>query len=70
MNFLAAAAYQESRFAEFTDIQGCSPTLTTSTITDGYPAQAYDNGYGIMQLTQGIPGGLTYNLGNYTDTPT
>ncbi|MCL4468300.1 MAG: hypothetical protein M1591_05140 [Deltaproteobacteria bacterium] len=23
-----------------------------------------------MQLTQGIPGGLTYNLGNYTDTPT
>ncbi len=23
-----------------------------------------------MQLTQGIPGGLTYNLGNYTGTPT
>ena len=69
-NFLAATAYQESRFAEFTDIQGCSPTLTTSTITDGYPVQACDNGYGIMQLTQGIPGGLTYNLNRYTGTPT
>ena len=71
-NFLAAAAYQESRFAEFTDIQGCSPTLTTSSITDGYPVQACDNGYGIMQLTNGVPGGLNYNLPPkyWTGTPT
>ena len=69
MNFLAAAAYQESRFAQFTDIQQCSPSPLIP-LTDGYPVQACDNGYGIMQLTQGVPGGLTYNLGNYTDTPT
>ena len=71
MNFLAAAAYQESRFAEFTNIRRCGPTVTDLlALTDGYPVQACDNGYGIMQLTQGVPGGLTYNLGNYTDTPT
>ncbi len=68
-NFLAATAYKESRFAEFTNIQGCNPTPTTPP-TNGYPVQACDNGYGIMQLTQGIPGGLNYDLGNYTNTPT
>ena len=68
-NFLAAVAYQENRFAQFTSIQQCSPSPLIP-LTDGYPVQACDNGYGIMQLTQGIPGGLIYNLNRYTGTPT
>ena len=68
-NFLAAAAYQESRFAQFTSIQQCSPSPLIP-LTDGYPVQACDNGYGIMQLTQGVPGGLNYHLNRYTGTPT
>ena len=62
-NFLTAAAYQESRFAEFTNLRRCGPTVTDLlALTDGYPAQACDNGYGIMQLTQGVPGGLNNHL--------
>ena len=72
-NFLAAAAYQESRFAEFTNLRRCGPTVTDLlALTDGYPAQACDNGYGIMQLTNGVPGGLNNNLPPkyWTGTPT
>ena len=69
MNFLAAAAYQESKFAQFTSIQQCSPSPLIP-LTNGYPVQACDNGYGIMQLTQGIRGGLNYHLNRYTGTPT
>ena len=73
MNFLAAAAYQESRFAEFTNLRRCGPTVKELlALTDGYPAQACDNGYGIMQLTNGVPGGLNNNLPPkyWTGTPT
>jgi len=67
-NFLPAVAYQESglngRFRQFIRYDPVSDTCnsrTTSTClpATGVPVQSFDNGYGIMQITKGIPGGLT-----------
>jgi len=36
-----------------------SRTTSTCLPATGVPVQSFDNGYGIMQITKGIPGGLT-----------
>jgi hypothetical protein len=67
-NFLPAAAYQESglngAFRQFISYDPVSDQCNSRETTacppaTGVPMQAFDNGYGIMQITNGIPGGLT-----------
>ena len=63
MNFLAAAAYQESGlngvFRQFIDSISCNSRTSNCPPATGVPMQSFDNGYGIMQITNGIPVGLT-----------